>query len=127
MLRLPPEGHPVRTLLDTAEIVALTSQSALTLPTIPQARKIARERLKDAPTVKAPQYSNALKVCNLLVVAEDGRVALVGFGARGSYKVRWYFGYPKVPPAPYVDSGNDEPEPREDVLEIPRFLRRGTD
>lgn len=84
MIRLPPEGHPVRDVVDIAYILALTPQSALTLPIIPKARAMARDAFKDLPL--------GTRMYNLLAIGADDRVLLLGFGPHGGYRVRWNFG-----------------------------------
>jgi hypothetical protein len=132
MLRLPPNNHPVRDLLDTDDIVALTTSAVNNLPSIPEARVIAKERLaKRKPTepgMRAPQLGAAVPVVNMLAIDRDGRVLLVGFNAKNGFKIRWSFGRLDVIPERVKNPPPPPPEPAVDaVLDIPAFLRRGAD
>lgn len=93
MLRVPPEGHPIRALVDVKVVEALTPDSVAELPTVPQAREIARKHFKchKAHTM-ARQFGDVNVIHNVLGRSEDGRVILIGFGPRGSFKLRWNFG-----------------------------------
>lgn len=92
MLRIPPEGHAVRSLIDVKVVEALTPESVAELPAVPEARVIAREYFRVVATPLARQFGGASTIHNVLTRSDDGRVILVGFGPRGSFRVRWNFG-----------------------------------
>lgn len=88
MLKIPPEGHPVRALIDVDAVAALTVDDIALLPTVPEARALARQAWVNQPCVRGPQYG---EIRYVLVRSEHGRVMLIGCNSRGGYKVRWTF------------------------------------
>jgi hypothetical protein len=93
VIRLPPNHSPIRALLDVPELVALTTSSACSLPTI-------REAFESPPVVRiyyAPPPGKQRLRC-ALVRGLKGDVMLIGFSekARASYALLWNFGQPEV-------------------------------
>lgn len=83
-LKMPKDGHPVRELIDCAEVVGMSSTAYKLLPSITEARKEARAWFKAQPL--------DVLYTHLLVRHEDGRVLLMSFGRKGGYVTRWNFG-----------------------------------
>jgi hypothetical protein len=83
-LKMPKDGHPVRELIDCAEVVGMSETAYKLLPSVTEARADARAYFKAQPP--------DVLYTHMLVRHEDGQVLLMSFGRKGGYKTRWNFG-----------------------------------
>jgi len=99
MLKLPPEGHPIRAYVDITAVQAITPDNVHELPTIADAKAIARERFKHEPAKRngAAQFGALRSLQNIIARSAKGYVVLVSIGPKGGYSLRWSFGHVETP------------------------------
>lgn len=87
MLKLPPKDHKVRDDLPAPALqwveTATPMKAARELPTMPQARVMARDAFRN---------DGNLKAFHTLLLTMAGEVKFYTFGPNGGSRVRWNFG-----------------------------------